>query len=151
MKFIVRGFVNLFRKLSNWAEDEPEVVERSVYEAGEEMGAGEEIHSLWDYLKFIDNTQAAHITGVLGFDEWVTMDEIKRRIMAVFNIRYTNDRSLYPYVKTLVDCGLLETTSAGGRRSWRKKDLIIKTERGEEKEGAWEKKKAKVKKSISVS
>ena len=54
------------------------------------------------------------------------MDEIKRRIRELFSIEYKNDRSLYPYIKTLVDVGLLESISVGGKRKWRKKELIMK-------------------------
>jgi len=56
----------------------------------------------------------------------VPMDEIKRRIRELFSIEYKNDRSLYPYIKTMVDVGLLESINAGGKRKWRKRDLIIK-------------------------
>ena len=84
------------------------------------------IYSLWDYLNIFENTQAHHILSVIGFDEWVPMDEIKRRIRELFSIDYKNDRSLYPYIKTLVDVGLLESMSVGGKRKWRKRDLVIK-------------------------
>ena len=86
----------------------------------------EEIHSLWDYLKIRDNTQAYHIIKVVGFEEWVAMEEILRRVRELFSVEYKNERSLYPYIKTLVDCGLMETTNFGGKQRWRRKDLIIK-------------------------
>lgn len=86
----------------------------------------EEIHSLWDYIKLIENTQAAHILSVLGFEEWVTMEEILRRIKEIFGVDYQNKRSLYPYIKTLVDVGLLETSNIGDKKKWRKKDTLIK-------------------------
>ena len=54
------------------------------------------------------------------------MDEIRRRIWDLFQIEYKNDRSLYPYLKTMVDLGLIETSNIGGRRKWRKKDLLVK-------------------------
>jgi len=86
----------------------------------------EEVHSLWDYLKIREHTQAFHIISVVGFEEWVPMDEILRRVRELFGIEYKNERSLYPYVKTLVDCGLMETTNFGGKQRWRRKDLIVK-------------------------
>lgn len=88
--------------------------------------------SVWDILKFNDNTQAFHLSSVIRFDEWVTMDEIRRRIFELFQIDYQNERSLYPYLKTLVDIGLIESTNIGGKRKWRKKDLLIKIEKEEE-------------------
>jgi hypothetical protein len=81
---------------------------------------------VWSYISPSNNTQAHHLISVIGFDEWVDMDEIKRRIKEMFFIEYKNIKSLYPYVKTLTDVGLLETNSAGGRRKWRKKEFIIK-------------------------
>jgi hypothetical protein len=90
------------------------------------------ILSVWDILKFNDNTQAFHLSSVIRFDEWVTMDEIRRRIFELFQIDYQNERSLYPYLKTLVDIGLIESTNIGGKRKWRKKDLLIKIEKEEE-------------------
>jgi hypothetical protein len=96
---------------------------KTIYETKPEI---EEIHSIWDYIKFNENTQAAHILTVVGFEEWVTMEEILRRIKELFGVDYQNKRSLYPYVKTLVDVGLLETTNIGEKKKWRKKDILIK-------------------------
>ena len=98
----------------------------TIYETNETT---EEIHSIWDYLKLNENTQAAHIIAVLGFDEWISMEEIMRRVREVFHVDYQNDRSLYPYVKTLVDIGIVETQSAGGKKKWRKRDLLVKLKR----------------------
>ena len=95
-------------------------------EASQEHKTIEEIHSVWDYIKFIEQSQAHHICSVLGFEEWVTMEEILRRIKEIFGIEYKNERSLYPYIKTLVDCGFLETTAFGGKMKWRKKEVLIK-------------------------
>ena len=86
----------------------------------------EEVHSLWDYLKIRDHTQAHHIISVIGFEEWVAMEEILRRARELFGVEYKNERSLYPYIKTLVDCGLMETANFGGKQRWRRKDLIVK-------------------------
>ena len=86
-----------------------------------------EIASIWDVIDTQEHTQAHHLVSVIPFDEWVSMDEILRRIWDIFQIEYKNDRSLYPYLKTMVDLGLIETGNIGGRRKWRKKDLLIKS------------------------
>ncbi|MBU0635819.1 hypothetical protein KKE06_02225 [Candidatus Micrarchaeota archaeon] len=86
----------------------------------------EEIHSIWDFLVLRENTQAFHLTQVIGFDEWVEMEEIRRRILELFGIHYKNERSLYPHLKTLSDLGLFETTDTGGKRKWRKKVLLVR-------------------------
>ncbi|MCR4368835.1 MAG: hypothetical protein NUV67_02920 [archaeon] len=124
--FIVDFLKNLFKKEAK-TEQAPRV--DSIYQF-EEI---EEIHSIWDYLRLSENTQAAHILAVLGFEEWISMEEILRRIKEVFHMDYKNDRSLYPYIKTLVDIGLLETTSVGGKKKWRKRDVLIKLEGKKEK------------------
>ncbi|MEK6941328.1 MAG: hypothetical protein AABW85_00530 [archaeon] len=93
----------------------------------------EKIHSLWDYISFTTHSQAFHICNVLGFEEWVSMDEILRRIKELFGAKYQNERSLYPYIKTLVDCNLLETTGFGGKKHWRKKELLIRIEEPKQK------------------
>jgi len=103
---------------------------KSIYSQDDEI---EEIHSVWDYLRFNENTQAAHISAVLSFDQWISMDEILRRIREIFGMDYKNDRSLYPYIKTLVDVGVVETSNVGGRKRWRKKDILIKL-KGKKKE-----------------
>ena len=92
-----------------------------------------EIHSLWDFLKFKENTQAFHLKGVIGFEEWVHMKEILRRIRELYGIDYKNDKSLYPYLKTMVDAGLFETIGIERQRKWRKNDLIIKLEKKKKK------------------
>ncbi len=107
-----------------------------IYDVEEE--GIEEIHTVWDYLSLLDHTQAFHISSVIGFEEWVSMNEIRRRIFELFGIEYKNERSLYPYIKTMVDLGLLESTSAGGKKKWRKRDLLIKI-KSKKKERASEK------------
>ena len=107
--------------------------ELTIYEASDKPLEVEEIYSIWDYLQFIENTQAAHIKDVIGFDEWVSMDEIRRRVLELFGINYKNEKSLYAYVKTLTDVGLLETINVGGKRKWRKRALLIKIKRLEVK------------------
>ena len=121
---IARGIFSLFHKADKWSSEGSE----KVYKAEEmEKKAGfDEIHSVWDYLKFRPNTQAFHLSSVLGFDEWIDMAEIRRRVKELFGADYKNERSLYPYLKTLTDVGLMESTSIGGRMQWRKHDLLIK-------------------------
>ncbi|MDO8647364.1 MAG: hypothetical protein Q7R70_03040 [Candidatus Diapherotrites archaeon] len=111
--------LNIFRK----KELGTTKIEKTIYEIQKEEF--EEIHSVWDYLKFVENTQAFHLTSVIGFEEWITMGEIKRRIKELFTVEYENERSLYPYIKTLVDCGLFEVSNVGGKRKWRRKELLI--------------------------
>ena len=125
---------DFFSRLFGRKEKEISFSEQKIYEVEEKKEKKEHIISLWDYLKIIENTQAFHILSVLGFNEWVSMDEIKRRVNEVFQITYKNERSLYPYIKTLVDTGFLEAISAGGKRRWRKRDLIIKIELEKERE-----------------
>ena len=99
----------------------------NIYQENEEVIEDKiEIISIWDVLDSQEHTQAHHLISVIPFDEWVSMDEIRRRIWDIFQIEYQNDRSLYPYLKTMVDLGLIETSNIGGRRKWRKKDLLIK-------------------------
>ncbi len=139
MKKIIKSIVNIFRKVIDWAE-EKEKEEKIYKEAKEEL---EEIHSIWDYLSFKENTQAFHLSSVIGFEEWVSMKEVIRRIKELFGAEYKNERSLYPYIKTLADAGLFESTNVGGIRKWRKKDLIIKVKEekkaGEKEEAVKEK------------
>lgn len=95
----------------------------SIYDKPEIL---DELHSIWDFLEFTVNTQAFHLSKVIGFEEWVSMQEVRRRIKEVFGLDYKNEKSLYAYIKTMVDCGLFETSNIGGKRRWRKKDIIIR-------------------------
>ncbi len=91
-----------------------------------ELAGAETIINLWDYLAFKENTQTFHIMAVLGFEEWTPMDELRRRITELFGVEYENDRSLYAYIKTLVDVGLLETLRTERKQKWRKRSLFFK-------------------------
>lgn len=84
--------------------------------------------NMWDHLKFREGTQAHHVTQILDFEEWTPMEEILRRVKELFGIEYQNERSLYPYLKTLVDSGLLESSVVGGKMRWKKKALLISVE-----------------------
>lgn len=84
-----------------------------------------QVHALWDYLKLRDNTQVYHLVNVIGFEEWIDMTEIRRRVKELYGMEYKNEKSLYPYLKTLVDLGLMENTFVGGKMRWRKKTVLI--------------------------
>jgi hypothetical protein len=105
--------------------------EQGTYNENEEKKIKKEIISVWDSIKCNEHTQAFHLVSVIPFDEWIDMIEIKRRIWDLFQIEYKNDRSLYPYLKTMVDLGLIETSNIGGKRKWRKRDMLIKIEKKE--------------------
>ena len=138
--WITSPFRNLGTKSVKVSDElaQAEIEERndSIYPDSPDL---DEIHNIWDFLEFLPNTQAFHLEKVIGFEEWVTMDEIRRRIMELFNVNYKNERSLYAYIKTMVDCGLLETTSIGGKRKWRKRDLIVKLKKKKSQEKEEEK------------
>ena len=53
------------------------------------------------------------------------MDEIKQNIKLEFNIEYKNEKSLYPYLKTLTDINLIKVNNTGKKRSWKKNIIII--------------------------
>jgi hypothetical protein len=145
IKKILRTLINLGAKIKSWAEENNE----SLYEKDfPEQEPEKEIRSLWDFLSFTENTQAYHLVNVLGFDEWIDMQEIRRRIKELFGVEYKNERSLYPYLKTLVDINLIETMNIGGRRKWRKKELLFEIAKESAKEGKKEKKKEKVAKKV---
>lgn len=120
IKTLVGAIFKTFEKIKNWAE-----IEEKIYES---QGEEKEIYSLWDFLSFAENTQAYHLVNVIGFDEWVNMEEIRRRIKEIFSIEYKNEKSLYPYLKTLTDINLFESTNIGGRKKWRKKELFFELE-----------------------
>ncbi len=153
IKKLVRSFLGVFKSIYVWAETEDKTKQKSqpynsqntVEESQKRVGGLNErlekqdvktVRSVWDYLRFNENTQAYHLNAVINFDEWIDMDEIRRRILELFGVEYKNEKSLYPYVKTLTDVGLFETVSAGGRRKWRKKSnlIVIEEERPEKSE-----------------
>lgn len=138
------GILNFLKSLfsKKGVQNGTEVAPGIVYEEKKENLTKISVLSVWDILKFTEHTQAFHLVSVIRFDEWVTMDEIRRRIYELFQVDYQNERSLYPYLKTLVDIGLVETTNIGGKRKWRKKDLLIKTEEKEAEKEQMEQKEA---------
>lgn len=130
MNFISRALKTLL-SLFALRGKEAKIIEKPVEFPKEEVIEGKEIHDLWDYLKFKPNTQAYHLINVVSFEEWIDMEEIRRRILELFGINYKNERSLYPYLKALTDSNLFETTDIGGRRKWRKKSLFIELKKKE--------------------
>lgn len=122
LKLFVRFLIKELRKLQIWASEEEKPIYKIDSELQRELSS---ISTIWDFLEFADNTQAFHLINVLGFDEWIDMWEIRRRIEEIFGIKYKNERSLYPYIKTLVDLGLVEASNIGGKRKWRKKEALI--------------------------
>lgn len=133
LKRLIRRIFKAFNRVDQWSQ-KPE--DDSIYLEQQAAEEAQALLSVWDILRFRDNTQAYHLNGVLGFDEWVDMEEIRRRINEIFGVEYKNFRSLYPYLKTLVDLGLMETTSAGGRRKWRKVALLVSVKENETKKEA---------------
>jgi len=134
------GIINLLKRLfatqpmGEKKQKEPDKKEKIYGENEEITEKTAKIMSIWDIIKCNEHTQAHHLVSVIPFDEWIDMNEIKRRIWDLFQIEYKNDRSLYPYLKTMVDLGLIETSNIGGKRKWRKKDLLVKIDQKKEKE-----------------
>lgn len=121
LKPIIRFLIIGLRRIEKWANDEV----KPIYKVESGKQEPQSIAAVWDFLEFAENTQAFHLINVLGFDEWIDMWEIRRRIEEIFGIKYKNERSLYPYLKTLVDLGLVETSNIGGKRKWRKREVLI--------------------------
>jgi hypothetical protein len=127
MMSIINFIKQLFKPTTQEVKD---IVDQGIYSENEveapKTSENSEIISIWDVINCNEHTQAYHLVSVIPYDEWIDMDEIRRRIWDLFQIEYKNDRSLYPYLKTMVDLGLIETSNIGGRRKWRKKDLLVK-------------------------
>jgi len=132
----ISGFFKMFEIVKDWADEETKIYS-DITEEKEST-----IHSMWDFLSFTENTQAFHLVNVIGFEEWVNMEEIRRRVKEIFSVEYKNEKSLYPYLKTLTDVNLFESSNIGGRRKWRKKDLLFELET--EKESELDKEKPKL-------
>jgi len=106
-------------------QKKPEEPKQSIHNDSEDGQEEVMIADLWNYIDPLKNTQAYHVISVIGFEEWVDMQTVKDRIKQMFFIEYKNEKSLYPYIKTLVDIGLLETNSVGGKRQWKKHEILI--------------------------
>lgn len=122
IKSIIRKIFNSLKSIEEWADNSP----KKTIKPKENQEGSKTVASVWSYLGVKENTQAAHLTAAVGFEEWVEMPEIKRRIKELFGQEYKNERSLYPYIKTMVDCSLFEFTDIGGKRKWKKKALLLK-------------------------
>ena len=124
---LINFIKQLFKPTTQEVKD---IVDQGIYSENEvelpKTKEKTEIVSIWDVISCNEHTQAYHLVSVIPYDEWIDMNEIQRRIWDLFQIEYKNERSLYPYLKTMVDLGLIETSNIGGRRKWRKKDLLIK-------------------------
>lgn len=139
LKLIVRSIFSGVDRLKSWVEYTPRNEGTNLTANSNRItGVSEQLSqktaprfkvvNLWDHLKFREGTQAHHVTQVLDFEEWTPMEEILRRVKELFGIEYQNERSLYPYLKTLVDSGLLESSVVGGKMRWKKKGLLITVE-----------------------
>ncbi len=139
IKAVLRSVFKSLSKLQQWAEDgsanegNKYMTTKQVASKFTEMSERKnnnsvprfQVVNVWDYLNFKEGSQAHHIIKILDYEEWITMEEILRRVNELFGILYQNERSLYPYLKTLVDSGLLEASMNGGKMRWRKKNLMI--------------------------
>lgn len=137
-KLIIRKVFRSLRSIQEWADEgsanerinqnkhinQNQTINKSVNQITQMSVPQYRIINVWNYLKFKEGSQAHHITKVLDFEEWIPMDEILRRVNELFGVQYQNERSLYPYLKTLVDAGLLEASMLGGKMRWRKKNLM---------------------------
>lgn len=85
-----------------------------------------QLNTIWDILKVKENTQAEHIITSIPSDKWITMDEIRHNIKLNFNVEYSNEKSLYPYLKTLTDINLIKLNNTGKKRTWKKNVIFIK-------------------------
>lgn len=83
------------------------------------------LNTIWDVIKVKENTQAEHIIKSIPTDNWTTMDEIRQNIKIEFGIEYKNEKSLYPYLKTLTDINLIKVNNTGKKRTWKKNIIII--------------------------
>lgn len=138
IKLILRRVFKSLRTIQEWAEDgsfsestnqDRQIntntkISRNVNTISQMSVPQYKVINVWSYLKFKEGSQAHHITKVLDFEEWIAMEEILRRVNELFGVQYQNERSLYPYLKTLVDSGLLEASMLGGKMRWRKKNLM---------------------------
>ncbi len=125
VKTILKKLIRALKEIEDWAEDKKGAGAQETIKSAPPAETVE-VQSIWDYIVPKENTQANHLVATVGFEEWIEMQEIKRRVKELFGMDYKNERSLYPYVKTLADCGLFEFSDIGGKRKWKKKSLLLK-------------------------
>lgn len=109
---IIANFNDMFIRVSVYSFV---MNKEKIYDENNKEEKEIQIISIWDVINCNVHPQAYHLVSVVPFDEWISMDEIKRRIWDLFQIEYKNDRSLYPYLKTMVDLGIIETNNIGGK------------------------------------
>ncbi len=125
IKLIIRSLLKSIDSIAVWATESKEKEMNEVFK-DEFVGMKvKKIYSVWDFVRFKKDTQADHLSKVVGFDEWISMEEIRRRIKEVVGIEYLNERSLYPYIKTMVDVGFFEASSVVGVRKWKKNEFLF--------------------------
>lgn len=144
IKRFVRGFVRFFKWIAAWSEEQTEI-KKPAFEGKQEPVKIKKVYSVWDFVEFKKGSQADHLSKVIGFDEWVPMDEIRRRIKEIVGIEYLNERSLYPYIKTMVDVGFFEAINVGGVRKWRKNEFLFEISEEDEKKELKSETKTKIK------
>ena len=106
--------------------NEKEIDSTKIYDVSKI--SNEKINTIWDIIKIRENTQAEHIITCLPDDEWVDMEDLKNRIKLQYNVEYQNEKSLYPYIKTLTDINLIKVNNSGKKRTWKKNIIIIDRE-----------------------
>ncbi len=106
--------------------NEKEIDSTKIYDVSKI--SNEKINTIWDIIKIRENTQAEHIITCLPDDEWVDMEDLKNRIKLQYNVEYQNEKSLYPYIKTLTDINLVKVNNSGKKRTWKKNIIIIDRE-----------------------
>lgn len=107
-------------------ENEKEVDHTKIYDISKI--SSKKINTIWDVIKARENTQAEHIIACLPDDEWIDMEDLKNRIKLQYNVEYQNEKSLYPYIKTLTDINLIKVNNSGKKRTWKKNIIILEKE-----------------------
>ncbi|MEK6972703.1 MAG: hypothetical protein AABW72_01520 [archaeon] len=125
IKLIIRSLLKRIDSIVVWATEPKEKEMNEVFKDEFVDKKVKKIYAVWDFVRFKKDTQADHLSKVVGFDEWISMEEIRRRIKVVVGIEYLNERSLYPYIKTMVDVGFFEASSVGGIRKWKKNEFLF--------------------------
>ncbi|HOZ35712.1 MAG TPA: hypothetical protein PLK55_01875 [archaeon] len=107
-------------------DNEKEINHTKIYDVSKI--SSKKINTIWDVIKARENTQAEHIIACLPDDEWIDMEDLKNRIKLQYNVEYQNEKSLYPYIKTLTDINLIKVNNSGKKRTWKKNIIIIEKE-----------------------
>lgn len=132
-----KSFNNLENNQENYLEnerllklkylnDKNNIVKDNVQTANVENITINQLNTIWDIIKIKENTQAEHLIKSIPSDKWVSMDEIRHNIKLTYNVEYSNEKSLYPYLKTLTDINLIKVNNTGKKRTWKKNIILIK-------------------------